>query len=201
MGFSSWPGTWSSQASLGGVGEHRPTPWHNVPLAGLSFPTSQFFCLVLPMLLARSPSPPSSSSPAANTPLSSPTAPGGIALTPCGLGGVWLWDTQSPPGMPWLVLRGWDQAPPLLVFVIKSTSCAGRGWEGGEAVGCSKRDLCWKCQTSKIDLASISTKPCPLTCGALPFQREQRRDLAFCPFSWPLIRFVLQLTFHRKAWK
>lgn len=93
-------------------------------------------------------------------------------------------------------------------LVIKSTFCAGRGWEGREAAGCSKRNLtrplwdpCWKCQASKIGLASISPKPCPLTRGAPPFQREPRRDLASCPFSRPLIRFVLQLTLHRKAWE
>lgn len=81
---------------LDGVAEHTPAPQHNVPLSDLSFPISQSSPLVLPTLLACPPFPPSTSSPVANTSLSSPTAPGGIMLAPCGLGGVWLWGSRIP---------------------------------------------------------------------------------------------------------
>lgn len=112
---------------------------------------------------------------------------------------------SSPPGTPWLVLLG----TPILVFLLLSQlSVQAGGGKGGKqqdaARGTLQRPLwdpCWKCQASKIGLASISTKPRPLTRGAPPFQREPRRDLASCPFSRPLIRFVLQLTLHRKAWE
>lgn len=82
---------------------------------------------------------------------------------------------------------------------------AGDG-KAGKAVGCRERGVMEATVGSMLEMPSnqnisISTKPCPLTQGVSPFQREQRRDLASCPFSRPLIRFVLKLMFHRKAWK
>lgn len=74
---SGWPG-WGSRAYASSMAQRSS--------GGLSFPIPQSFPLVLPMLLACSPSLPSTSSPVQSTSLSSPTAPGGIVLTPCGLG-------------------------------------------------------------------------------------------------------------------
>lgn len=75
LGFSSWPCTEGSQAGLDRVAEHMEGLWHDILLAGLSFPIPQFFLLEHPILLSCSPSPPSTLFPVANASLSLPPSP------------------------------------------------------------------------------------------------------------------------------
>lgn len=89
LGFSSWSGAGSSQGSRARSVAQRPSWWPLLPHLSV-FPSSASHAF------ACSPSPPSTSSPVASTSLSSPAAPGGIMLAPCGVGSVWLWGSRIP---------------------------------------------------------------------------------------------------------
>lgn len=85
-------------------------------------------------------------------------------LTRRGLGGVWHGAAKSgliPTRDTVVGPAGLGPGTPILFFfVTKSTLCVGRGWEGREAAGCSKRDLTRATVGSMLEMPGKQNRPC-----------------------------------------